>query len=1009
MGLISYPAFRKTKKFLLAVLCLSGIVASHTVPAQITQTASVELSDETHAIFFGENIYITQDPDHRLSADIVATRHENNLRGTRQESDVINLGLGSTPSWLVFSVTNNSSTENWVLDFGKTLSGRMGLARKLLIVDYTTRKVYAEFMGDKKSGLMPTRHAMPITIEKGRSNLFVIYTEMEDGFPATLAPSLMSMDVYLQLLDHDFKTFALKLFFIGAIAAFLMLAYLYRGLPYLLFAGYFTLNFMILHVLDGTFLAHYSFTGEILSFLASTAILWGLATTRTFLNVTAEEYVENSVLFSLACLVTISTLASFMVMDKGSSLDEALIFVPHMIAAFVMTAVSFRQGQQMKPGGIFISAAWGCFFLGLLVTAAAYIGVFNTSMFVMDVYWLALVPQAFFFMAAALKRVEMTQAEERSLIARENRAASSLARLKQSKESADQARLMRVIERERELMAELREREMQRTDEMRKAKEMADHANQAKGAFLAVVSHEIRTPMNGVMGILRLMKDTKLSKEQGDYLLTIQKSADTMMALLNDILDFEKIETGNMELELIDIDLPRLVQGVVTLMSGHAATKNVKLDSKISKDFPDSLTGDPTRLRQVLLNLVSNAVKFTEEGSVTIHLRASKIVDKRPGIKADYEIYFGVEDTGIGMSDEAQERLFVPFQQAHSSTARKYGGTGLGLAICQRLVDAMGSSIRVNSQTGKGSTFFFTLLMSKGSNVAADKNASDAPHVHATPPKTLLVIEDNEINRRVLQGVLEKSGHRVMTSDNGESAVELCAMNNFDAVFLDINLTGMSGLETARTIRAMPERRKAEIPIIAITGNVSDNDIAQIMAASFNDYIAKPVDFDRLLQMLADVHTGRYANHAPQPAAVTPSFVADADDISEIDDFDSFEITPQDAAPADTSGALDEGMMENLLGSLGKVQLFGLMQSFMETSDAIVSALQVEKDLIEIRDRAHELKGMAANFGVIELAEIAKVIEAAAKSSDTKTAHAGIEKLPDANVRAKAAIKVWLN
>lgn len=1040
--------------FFLAVLSgvcifLATLVASGPASAQITRTARVELTDSSDRVYFGENIYITKDPEKRLSADVVGMRHEQNLRGVRQEGNILNFGLAPPPLWLVFSVTNTSSTEDWVLDFGSLTDGRMGMAREISVTNLTTSTTLIKTLrGDVKqnSSNLLRGATLPVKIPRDKTGLFVVYLEMEGRLPATLAPSFVTARSFMSPANGgNILTPLMKIFLVSCVGGFLAFFYLLKDRSYLLMALYFGLHVLAYYFIDGTFFASLALEGEIFSTLVLVIILCSLFLTKFFFALLAQDYIENVILFAMICLAVISAGLGLLLPSQASVFDDVLVYIPFFISSLAIGAVSFYQNQKGKNSGLFWAAAWLVPAAGFFVSLMSCTGYFMPSAIGINAYWLTLLPQAFLFAAAGARKSQAQQVEERHMQARESRAAQSLTRLKQSKESADQARLLRVIERERELMTELREREIQRTDEMRRAKEQADHANQAKSAFLAVVSHEIRTPMNGIMGILRLLKDTKLSKEQGEYLLAIQKSGDTMMVLLNDILDFEKIETGNMELERIDFDLPKLVQGVVTLMSGHAATKGLTLHHDITEEVPRYVSGDPTRLRQVFLNLVNNALKFTETGGVTIRLRAKK-PDGGKGLQGnEYEIYCAVEDTGIGISEEAQEKLFNPFEQADAGIARKYGGTGLGLAICQRLIEAMGSSIRLTSIPGVGSTFFFVLMMAQGRQENAEEPETTPGRIQrqSGPQMNILVVEDNEINRKVLQSFLEKENCKVTLSDSGESAASLCESNNFDAVLLDINLGGMSGYEAAQQIRLLPSKKKSSVPIIAITGNVSRGDVNKIFESGMNDYIPKPIDFEKLMRILRDVQEGKYPSNEParefkierpRPEKKSPAegdetllshYVMQAGDDLD-DDFDSFEDIgslsdgddlPEPPAedeavePPQNDPNLDQKMMATLLDSLGKLQLTELMHGFMLKADEIVGILQEEisnKNLAAIKDRAHDLKGMAANFGVKILNDKAKIIEDAAKKSDLGAALEEIRTLPEANSAARASITAWL-
>lgn len=1033
----------KTRILGFALLALAAVLMSWPVSAQITRTARIELNDHTKELNFGADVYITFDKEQRLTEQIVATRHENNLRGVRQDSDIINLGFDPGPVWLVFSITNNSKQEDWVLDFGMFTEGRMGKAKKLIVKNHTRDETFVRALReDEKPGSFGETlngSGVPVKISLQKSELFIVYIETEGNLPATLVPKVMSE--HQQLNGFTLPKVAATLltaFFITAAMFFGAAAYLEKKPLFGLFSAYYLTNMLMFLLLFFVFFVPFVPASYAAAFLFPVCFLIGAAITWMFLDISVEDYSDNAVILSLASFIVASSLIAAVLPDRATIFNELLSFLPSTLGMLALAAIAFTHAQQGKFTGYYLASGWLAAFIGSLLTMMAAARIFGGNSILLNAYWIGLISQSMFFAEGLSQKIQKSREAERIAYSRESRAAQSLARLKQSKETADQARLLRVIERERELMAELREQEMQRTEEMRRAKEMADHANRAKSAFLAVVSHEIRTPMTGIMGILRLFRDTKLSKEQSDFLLTIQKSGDTMMVLLNDILDFEKIESGNMELEEIDFDLPKLVQGVVTLMSGHAADRNVMLLSDTPPDFPAALMGDPTRLRQVLLNLVNNAIKFTENGTVTIRLRATRLENKKDGVKGNYEIYIAVEDTGIGISEKAQERLFTPFEQADASVSRKYGGTGLGLAICRKLVNAMGGTISLSSQIGVGSTFFFSLLMKEGSAGAQEEEDTYAAPSPAPsgPPLRLLVVEDNEINRKVLQNFLEKQNHLVSLADSGEMGLDIFGRGEFDAVFMDINLTGMSGVETAKTIRMMPDKRMAETPIIALTGNVDEDDVQSFYNAGINAVMSKPIDYDHLIALLGEVRKNkpgqaasttnaarqRYEAPEPQPEeeeeAPAQHYSEDSynkpqnEDITPLHKF--LQEQEQEQAPtvkADFGNIFDVKMLDGLLHSLGKDQMKELLGGFIQKTDEIVAKLLAASsanDNAACYESAHELRGMAANFGMKDLAAIANVIEKAMHNNQPEKAAPEIEKLPGSAEATKAAIQSWL-
>ncbi len=508
--------------------------------------------------------------------------------------------------------------------------------------------------------------------------------------------------------------------------------------------------------------------------------------------------------------------------------------------------------------------------------------------------------------------------------------------------------------------------------EIETARQAAVEADKAKSRFLANMSHEIRTPMNAIVNMARFLADTKLNHEQQEYTDTILASSDILLSVINDILDFSKIEAGKLDLEIIDFNPRNMVRELARFFSSKANEKGLGLEHYIDPGVPQYLRGDPARLRQVLLNYINNAVKFTEKGEIEIH------VSLKEQNNSYIMLYCSVTDTGIGISENRMDLLFHPFSQADASTTRKYGGTGLGLAVSKQLAEMMGGQTGVESEEGVGSTFWFTAMLEKSEdeieiskleyqNLKPDEKVPPGSDFHfPVSDIRILLVEDNPVNQKVALAILENYGFSFDVANNGKEAVEILEANDYDLVLMDIQMPVMDGVEATKIIRDPgSEVRNHNIPIIAMTAHAMRGDRDHYIEAGMDDYVSKPLNPKDLFTVIRNLLSGMgYLNQEIAVQETTGTF------------FSIDELLERVGGKEDVCRDIINELPEYLFNEIKK------LKTFVNENNA---------KMIEIH--GHNIKGTTANFAAHRLTDIAYKIELAGNKGELDETRSLLEKM----------------
>lgn len=517
--------------------------------------------------------------------------------------------------------------------------------------------------------------------------------------------------------------------------------------------------------------------------------------------------------------------------------------------------------------------------------------------------------------------------------------------------------------------------------EFEKAYEAAEAGNKAKSEFLATIGHEIRTPLNGILGMAELLAQKQLPEEETGYVRTITSSGNTLLEMINEILDFAKIEYGSLETEQIVFRLDELVREAAAVVEGKALEQNdelkLNIDPTLEKAF---IKSDPTRLKRVLLNLLSNAVKFTENGSIHVDVVAGKVVAET------LELKISVKDSGIGIAEEAQKQLFTAFHQVDSSISRRFGGTGLGLAICKQIVEAMGGSIGVFSIPGEGATFSFTLPVQLAHAPAANLTGLDSGSTPTAliPRLRILLVEDNVINQRVATKLLERLGQEVIVASDGREAIKHVQDATFDLVLMDVQMPDLDGIAATRLIRNIGAPFD-KLPIVAMTANASDRHRQDCLDAGMNAFESKPVTFQRLATILRE-----YGPSDTSAEGITdlPTSPGSPEPTEQRHAAQSDAATPNANVVRLAGEEKGDARRAELREELGEEVFHSLVNAFFENADTLV--VQVTEAASsgdgESYDRLlHTLKGAADNLGFTTLSKTADALRTSIETSNQVT------------------------
>ncbi len=823
--------------FFIAVFAFFSLLTGEAIAQNIVQI------NENSEIIDLKNIPYFKDKTNVISFYQARSHFNQHKQYIPPRKERLNLGYEGNIYWFKLSAYNFSQFDTWYFSLHDELSGQKPAIKKIHIYDIEKNGEKTIMLGAHDKGTRWSKNKLnfPIQISPNERRDILIMVETMDRLESIIKPRLIREDIYREISSQDNLRYFIVFSVMLAIATIGITLFFYSNLIGLIyFSLYNIFNITSFLLFDGIFtklINYFSINTieNIMLFMPALSTMMALLLAQRVINFDGKYILLNYLMRVLCGLVI---LFGFIVTFVPTSLQSSLtsyhleihnLMLPLYASIVIMIMSVFRAIRY--PSILIFTASWLSLIIGYFTPLLSYQEGFVIHTVILTLYIL---------MHIKIKAAQLYQNQ----LELKHEYETKVHAIKLETETEKQA-LQRKRENEKSMLQDLRQRDAIRAHELKIAKASADEANKAKSDFLAMISHEIRTPMTGIMGMVQLTLESDLNKQQREYVETIKYSGETLLTLLNDILDFAKIESGHLELENVRFNIRRLIESVTMLMSGRANEKGLKLKNHIDDAIPEILTGDPNRIRQILLNLLSNAIKFTQSGHVETRV---KIQEKKGGIVT---LSFAVIDTGIGISKTAQDKLFGAYQQADETISRQYGGTGLGLNICKMLTEAMGGEIEVESETGKGSNFSFTIplkISDKAENSdSQNKNNNEAQETKQPSALKILSVDDNTVNLKVMSGLLTKDGHDVTSASSAQEALSFIKESGpYDIVLADMRMPDMSGPDLCREIRASKQKEISKIPVIAVTGNTQQKDIDECYEAGMNGFITKPPSLESI-------------------------------------------------------------------------------------------------------------------------------------------------------------------